>query len=98
MKLAYFLFGIILTFCFDACTSNNNKISMEKTESITEELTTINRLLRDTAFALTIAGGQDSNYYVSQAQKVPAFFEGPDSLLKKSFKEEKVSLGHDKQS
>ena len=92
MKLAYFLFGIILTFCFDACTSNNNKISMEKTESITEQLTKINGLLRDTTFALAIADGQDSNYYVSQGQKVPAFFEGPDSLLKKSFREEKIAI------
>ena len=65
---------------------------MEKTETIDGELTKLNGLLRDTSFAFTVAGGQDSNYYVSQGQKVPAFFEGPDSLLKKSFKEEKIAI------
>jgi hypothetical protein len=92
MKLAYFLLGITLMFCFAACTSNNNKAGMEKTKNIDEELTKINGLLRDTSFALVVAGGQDANYYVSQGQKVTAFFEGPDSLLKKSFREEKIAI------
>jgi hypothetical protein len=92
MKLSYLLLAVTLILCFDACTPNNKKSGMSKTENINEELTKINGLLQDSSFALVVAGSQDANYYVSQGQKVPAFFEGSDSILKKSFKEEKIAI------
>ncbi len=92
MKMACFLTCIAWIFCFNACTSNNNKAGTGQTENINKELTKINALLRDTAFASVVAGKQDANYYTSQGQKVPAFFEGSDSLLTKRFKEEKIAI------
>ena len=39
-----------------------------------------------------MAAGQEATYYASQNQPVEAFFEGSDSLVKKSVKEEKIAI------
>jgi hypothetical protein len=52
----------------------------------------ISALLHDTAFAASMAAGQEAAYYTSQNQPVEAFFEGSDSLVKKSLKEEKIAI------
>ncbi len=64
---------------------------MVTTDSINKELTTINALLRDSSFAIVVAEKQDANYYLGQNQQASAFFEGPDSIIKKSFKEQKIA-------
>ena len=56
------------------------------------EIVKINSLLRDTAFADSMAAGQEATYYTSQNQPVVAFFEGSDSLVRKSVKEEKIAI------
>ncbi len=92
MKLIYLLPGLALMCCIDACTSNNKQEIKVETENINTELTKINGLLRDTSFALVVAGKQDANYYVSQHQQAPEFFEGSDSLITRNFKEEKIAI------
>ena len=52
----------------------------------------INALLHDTAFAASMAAGQEAAYYTSQNQPAEAFFESSDSLVKKSAKEEKIAI------
>lgn len=92
MKLIYLLPGVALMLCIGACTSNNKQENIVETANINKELTKINSLLRDTSFALIVAGKQDANYYVSQDQTAPEFFEGSDSLLTRSVKEEKIAI------
>lgn len=64
----------------------------EKENSKEEEFAKINGLLHDTAFALEMAMGQDAAYFLNQGQKAPPFFQGPDSLINKPFKEEKIAI------
>ena len=59
---------------------------------LNNELSKINTLLRDTAFAAYMAGSQESSYSASRVRSSTPFFEGPDSVLRKSFKEEKIAI------
>ena len=61
-------------------------------QQLKNELSKINALLHDTAFASSMAVGQEASYYASQGQPAGEFFAGPDSLIKKSLKEEKIAI------
>jgi hypothetical protein len=65
---------------------------MEQQQHIKNELTNINKLLRDTAFAVATAGAQEAAWYEAQGKTATPFFAGPDSLLTKSVKEEKIAI------
>ena len=91
-QLAYVLYVVVLCACLLACQSKNSNNDMEQQQRIKNELTSINKLLRDTAFAVAMAGGQEAAWYEAQGQTAPPFFAGPDSLLKKSVKEEKIAI------
>ena len=81
--------SLILVISLFACGSNSkDKVDKQKTD---KELSKINTLLHDTAFAALMAGGLEANYYTSQGRAAPAFFEGPDSLVKKPLKDEKIA-------
>ena len=86
-----FLCGIILLLCVVSCKTKSNSGNV-KGQDINIELSKLDSLLRDTAFAMRIAEGQELSYYTTQGQQAPAFFSGPDSLVKKSYKEEKIAI------
>jgi hypothetical protein len=65
---------------------------MQTKQQVKEELTRINELLRDITFAASMAAAQEAAYYTSQQQLPPPLFEGDDSLLKKSVREEKIAI------
>jgi hypothetical protein len=91
MKLAYVLCGVAVIICFTSCaTKNGNNMAQE--QHIAEELTKINDLLRDTSFAIVMAGGQEAAFAASQGQTPSTFFEGTDSTLKKSCRDEKIAI------
>jgi hypothetical protein len=79
----------VMTIAF-ACQSPAKNNDMSK-PSIKEELNTINTLLRDTGFALTVASAQEAAYYTAQGKTPPPFFEGADSTIQKSEHEEKIA-------
>jgi hypothetical protein len=61
-------------------------------QPITTELSKIDRLLHDTAFAAALAGEQEGSYYTTQGQPAPPFWEGSDKRLKKSYAAEKMAI------
>lgn len=90
MKPAHLLYALLPVSFFLACNSTHTN-DMKETEAIQQELAQINGLLRDTAFATAMAGGQEAVYYEKQGQQAPDFFAGPDSSIKKSYKEDKIA-------
>jgi len=91
-KLALFLISLLIICLIYACVSKNSNDSIVKTENIKKELTQINRLLRDTAFAKKMATGQDENYALNNGLKKTTFLNETDSILKKRYREEKIAI------
>lgn len=90
MRATIILTGIILVASFVSC-SPGQKNTMDQQQEIQQELTKLNTLLRDSAFAVKVAAGQEAAYYTTQQQQVPAFDEDKGSTVQKSFKEEKIA-------
>jgi hypothetical protein len=91
MKTNFILPCVLLVAAFVSC-SPGQKDTMEQQQKIKEELTKLNSLLRDSAFAVKVAAGQEAAYYTAQQQQVPVFDAHKDSTIKKSFKEEKIAI------
>ena len=87
--------GIILSVFslsfFFFCSCNSNVTS--GTDQKGGELATLDSLLRDSAFARSIAASQDSSYYAGIGEKPPPFLTPEDdtALITKSKFEEKVA-------
>ncbi len=78
-----------------ACgTKKSDTVEREQLDNnlLDKELSTITALLHDTAFAASMAAGQESAFYTSQGKTAEAFFTGPDSLNRKPLKEEKIAI------
>ena len=84
------------TLCIAAITGiiscETKKSDTVDQQQLSNELSKINALLHDTAFAASMAVGQEATYYASQSQPAGNFFAGPDSLIKKSLKEDKIAI------
>jgi len=65
---------------------------MSHDQQLKVELEKINLLLRDVSFAAVIAEKQEAAYYASLQKTPPVFYEGKDSVLKKSYSEEKIAI------
>ncbi len=87
-SMARILCVVIMTVII-ACESKKSDTVDE--QQLSNEISRINGLLRDTSFAASMAMGQEESYYASQGQPAVEFFAGPDSLVKKRFKEEKIA-------
>ncbi|MEO6188815.1 MAG: hypothetical protein ABIO82_05120 [Ginsengibacter sp.] len=83
IKLVY----LILLVAFASCTSTESKPIENKQQ---EQLNQLNSLLRDSAFTVAIAFKQDSAYQASQSAAASAL-PGRDSIIMKSYKEEKIA-------
>lgn len=90
MKATSILYKILIIVCLASCAQKKDD-QMEKQKQIQEQLGKLNSLLRDSTFAIAFAKGQDSAYYSSQKQAIPAF-EDDNQKIKKSFKEEKIAI------
>ncbi len=90
MKATPVLYKILIVVCLASCAQKKEK-DMETQKQIQEQLGKLNSLLRDSAFAMAFAKGQDSAYYSSQKQAIPSF-EDDNKKIKKSFKEEKIAI------
>ncbi len=88
-----FIFSTILLVLYFASCANNAKTNMQQQQQITEELTQITSLLRNSSFALDMAKNQDAAYYKAQGQPVPDFLpqNGETGTVEKSVKEEKIA-------
>jgi hypothetical protein len=66
---------------------------MQQQQQITQELSQITSLLRDSSFALDMAKNQDAAYYKAQGQPIPDFLpqNGETGIAEKSAKEEKIA-------
>jgi hypothetical protein len=84
------IFCWVILVSLAACDARKSDKTDDK--QMENEIGKINSLLRDTAFAASMAAGQEATYYTSQKQPVAAFFEGNDSLVRKSVKEEKIAI------
>ena len=89
-KATPILYKILIVVCLVSCAQKKDD-QMEKQKQIQEQLGKLNSLLRDSTFAIAFAKGQDSAYYSSQKQDIPAF-EDDNQKIKKSFKEEKIAI------
>ena len=89
-RLRFLYFALIL-YSVTACNSKTN--NREEANRIEQELATIDSLLRDTAFARTMAGSLDSAYYLGIGQ-IPQTFLTPEddtAIVLKLQREEKVA-------
>jgi hypothetical protein len=91
MKANFILAGMLLVVSLVSCSTSEKK-AMEQQQKINEELTKISALLQDSAFAVTVASGQEAAYFEAQNQPAPAFDADKDSTVKKSFKDEKIAI------
>ncbi|MBS1512085.1 MAG: hypothetical protein JST86_14650 [Bacteroidetes bacterium] len=73
------------------CTAHQQQ-HMQADNTITVQFEKINHLLRDSAFAITVAAGQEAAYYRGVNQTVPPFDAEKDSTVLKSYKEEKLAI------
>ncbi|MBA2563202.1 MAG: hypothetical protein H0V14_09885 [Chitinophagaceae bacterium] len=87
MRTFFFTFAIYITFC--SCKSNTQVVKDPKKQ----ELATIDSLLRDSAFAQSMANTLDSSYYASLGQTPPEFLSANDdtAMVIKRKKDEKVA-------
>ena len=83
------IFGIVFIAGMASCETKKS-VTVDE-QQLNTEISKINTLLRDTSFAAAMAGGQEATFYYSQGQAVPEFFAGPDSLIHKSQREEKIA-------
>ena len=92
MKCLFIFSTTFLVLYFGSC-ANNAKTNMQQQQQITEELTQITRLLRDSSFALDMAKNQDAAYYKTQGQPAPDFLlqNEETGTVEKSIKEEKIA-------
>ena len=92
MKCLFIFSTTFLVLYFGSC-ANNAKTNMQQQQQITEELTQITRLLRDSSFALDMAKNQDAAYYKTQGQLAPDFLlqNEETGTVEKSIKEEKIA-------
>src|SRR3954454_12138282 len=72
---------------FIACSMSSEKTTNDKQTQ--EELNKLNELLRDSSFAVKIANYHEAGYADATGAKQGAPVE--DSLIKKSFKEDKIA-------
>ena len=73
--------------------SENKKTSVKQEQTMNDQLQKISALLQDSVFSLETAKNQEASYYLSQGQTPPPFLSGDaDSILKKSFREEKIAI------
>ena len=92
MKCLFVFGSAFLVLYFGSC-ANNAKTNMQQQQQITEELTQITSLLRDSSFALDMAKNQDAAYYKAQGQPAPDFLHQNEeaAVVGKSAKEEKIA-------
>ncbi len=64
---------------------------MEQEQKINGELSKLNLLLRDSAFAITVAATQEAAYYQGLGKTSPAFDSGTTGVIKKSALDEKIA-------
>lgn len=84
------LFCTLLFTSIISCTSTTNN-QIEEPKNINEQLNKLNTLLRDSAFAVSLAVKQDSAYQGSQNQGTTPL-PPTDSMIKKSYKQEKIAI------
>ena len=66
---------------------------MTQRQTINKELKKISALMQDSSFSLETAKNLEASYYISQGQTPPLFFDiKADTLISKSYKEEKVAI------
>lgn len=87
--------GMVLLYVFSySCTTQNaDQHTMSKEKQIQDELLKITALLRDTSFALEMAGNQEAAYYSSNGEVAPAFLQqsSDTATIQKSLSEEKIA-------
>ena len=88
-KISFICFAILI---WAISCSENKKASVNEEHTINDELKKISALMQDSSFSLEIAKNQEASYYVSQGQTPPPFLTNDaDTIIKKSFKEEKIA-------
>ncbi|HRQ51107.1 MAG TPA: hypothetical protein PLR74_11260 [Agriterribacter sp.] len=92
MKCRFVSIAIFLVLYLTSC-ANNAGTNMQQQQQITEELTQITNLLRDSSFALDMAKNQDAAYYKAEGQPAPDFLSQQEEAgtVEKSVKEEKIA-------
>lgn len=66
---------------------------MTQLQTINKELKKISALMQDSSFSLETAKNLEASYYISQGETPPPFFDKKaDTLISKSYKEEKVAI------
>jgi len=73
-----------------SCASTQNK-TMEQ-QKIKAQLSKLNVLLRDSAFAVAVASGQDAAYYEAQGKVPPAFDTNTTAVINKNALDEKIAI------
>lgn len=84
---------LLYIFSYSCTTQNADQHTMSKEKQIQDELLKITALLRDTSFALEMAGNQEAAYYSSKGHGAPAFLHqsSDTATIQKSLSEEKVA-------
>lgn len=90
MKPFFMSLKLLCIITFVSCASTQNK-TMEQEQKINEELSKLNILLRDAAFAITVAATQEAAYYQALGKTVPAFDSGTTGVIKKRVLDEKIA-------
>ncbi|HRO45559.1 hypothetical protein [Agriterribacter sp.] len=92
MKYLFVFSTAFLVLYLTSC-ANNAKTNMQQQQQITEELTQITRLLRDSSFALNMAKNQEAAYYKAQGEPAPEFLpeNGEAGTVEKSIRDEKIA-------
>lgn len=87
------VFGTTLLVLYCASCANNVKTDMQQQKKITEELSTLTDLLRDSSFAREMAKSQEAAYYKALGQPAPEFLpqDAAAAAVQKSVKEEKIA-------
>ncbi len=88
-----FVFGTIFLVLYFVSCANNANTNMQQQQQITEELTQITKLLRDSSFALDMAKNQEAAYYRAEGQPAPEFLPANEEpgTIERSVKDEKIA-------
>ncbi len=84
---------LLYVFSYSCTMQNAEQHNMPNEKQIQDELLKITALLRDSSFALEMAGNQEASYYIANGETAPAFLpeRSDTATLSKWVKEEKIA-------